>query len=74
MKLQKKFASKSPEYVKKYSEEYYQKTKAKRFAAEKEKVHCDIVTVISQRVDYRNTRRHKGTEVFVMFVTMTTSR
>jgi len=37
-----KFTSKSPEYMKKYNKEYYQKTKTKRLSAIKEKDHCDI--------------------------------
>lgn len=42
MENQKKYKSKSPEYVKKYNDAYYQKTKVKRLADIKEKVHCDV--------------------------------
>ncbi len=61
MENQKKFDSKSPEYVKKYNEEYYQKTKAKRLAAEKEKVHCDVCNcdVSKGRLQkHKKTQRH----------------
>ena len=38
----KQFKSKNAEYVKNYNSKYYQKTKAKRLADMKEKLHCDL--------------------------------
>jgi hypothetical protein len=40
--MENKCKSKTPEYVKKYNTEYYQKTRTKRLEAIKEKIYCDI--------------------------------
>jgi hypothetical protein len=59
MENQKKYSSKSPEYVKEYNEKYYQQNKAKRLAAVKEKVHCDICNCY---ITKGRLQKHKKTE------------
>jgi hypothetical protein len=67
MENQKKYASKSPDYVKKYNEKYYQQNKAKRLAAVKEKVHCDVCNCY---ITKGRLQKHKNTEKHMTYMTL----
>lgn len=57
--MENKCKSKTPEYVKQYNDAYYQKTRSKRLADIKEKVHCDVCDC---QVSKGRFQRHKLTK------------
>jgi hypothetical protein len=56
-----------PDYAKKYNEKYYQQNKAKRLAAVKEKVHCDICNCY---ITKGRLQKHKNTENYMTYMNL----